>query len=59
MHAKIESSVTTGGIDVDRRVGFSGPEALLQSSNYPAGSNFDVTLKTTTGRIDIDAKYTP
>ena len=57
--AKIESSVTTGGIDTDRQVGFSGPEALLQSSNYPAGSNFDVNLETTTGGIDIDAKYTP
>ncbi len=57
--AKIESSVTTGGIDVNRQVGFSGTEALLQSTNYPAGYNFDVTLETTTGGIDIDAKYTP
>ncbi|MDH5448679.1 MAG: zinc-ribbon domain-containing protein [Candidatus Bathyarchaeota archaeon] len=57
--AKIESSVTTGGIDVDRQVGFSGTEISLQSSNYPASYNFDVTLKTTTGGIDIDAKYTP
>ncbi|MDH5390610.1 MAG: zinc-ribbon domain-containing protein [Candidatus Bathyarchaeota archaeon] len=57
--AKIESSVTTGGINIVRKVGFSGPEALLQSSNYPAGSNFDVSLKTTTGGIDVDAKHTP
>jgi len=57
--AKIESSVTTGGIDIVRKVGFSSPEALLQSSNYPSGSNFDVGLKTTTGGINIDAKYTP
>jgi hypothetical protein len=57
--AKIESSVTTGGINIVRKVGFSGPEALLQSSNYPAGSNFDASLKTTTGGIDVDAKYTP
>jgi RNA polymerase subunit RPABC4/transcription elongation factor Spt4 len=57
--AKIESSVATGGIDVDRQVGFSGTETLLQSNSYPAGSNFDVTLITTTGGIDIDAKYTP
>jgi len=35
------------------------PPALVRSDNYPAGNNFDVTLKTITGRIDIDAKYTP
>ena len=57
--AKIESSVTTGGIDIDREVGFSGTKSLLRSNNYPAGSNFDVNLETTTGGIDIDAKYTP
>lgn len=57
--AKIESTVTTGGINIDRQVGFSGPESLLQSDNYPAGSNFILSLKTTTGGIDIDAKYTP
>ena len=57
--AKIESSVTTGGIDIVKKVGFSGPEALLQSSNYPASSNFDVSLKITTGGIDVDAKHTP
>jgi len=38
---------------------FSGTTSLLQSDNYPAGSNFNVSLKTTTGGIDIDAKYTP
>lgn len=57
--AKIESRVTLGGIDVARQVRFSGTESRLLSDNYPAGSNFDVTLKTTTGGIDIDAKYTP
>ncbi len=57
--AKIESSVTTGGIDVIRKVGFSGLEAALQSSNYPASHNFDINLRTTTGGIDIDAKHMP
>lgn len=57
--AKIESSVITGGIDIDRKVGFSGPDSLLQSDNYRASSNFDVGLKTTTGGIDVDAKHTP
>jgi len=57
--AKIVSSVTTGGIDIVRQVGFSGTKSPLQSTNYWAGSNFDVSLETTTGGIDIDAKYTP
>jgi len=57
--AKIESSVTTGGIDIVRKDEFSGTGSLLRSTNYPAGSNFNVSLKTTTGGIDIDAKYTP
>jgi hypothetical protein len=57
--AEIESIVTTGGIDVDRQVGFSGTAFLLRSDNYPANHNFDVSLETTTGGIDIDAKYTP
>jgi len=57
--AKIESTVTTGGIEIIRQVRFSGTTSLLQSGNYPASSNFDTSLKTTTGGIDIDAKYTP
>jgi len=56
--AMITSSVTVGGVDVDRRVGFSGPDTALQSSNYPADHNFNVHLRTTTGGIDIDAEYT-
>ena len=35
------------------------PPAVMRSDNYPAGNNFDVTLKIVTGRIDIDAEYTP
>jgi len=62
--AKIDSSVTTGGIDVESQVGFSlvysYPErAGLISDNHPAKSNFNVGLKTTTGGINIDARYTP
>ena len=57
--AKIESTVTTGGINVARQVGFSGTETPLQSNNYPADQKIDATLKTTTGGIHIDAKYTP
>ena len=62
--AKIDSSVTTGGIDVESQVGFSlvysYPErAGLISDNHPARSNFNVGLKTTTGGIRIDATYIP
>jgi len=57
--ARIESSVTTGGINIAGQVGFSGTESLLQSDNYPASSNFSISLKTTTGGIDISAQYTP
>ncbi len=57
--AKIESSVATGGIDIDRQVGFSGTSSSLESNSYPASSNFEVTLETTTGGIRIDAKYVP
>ena len=57
--AIIGSSVTTGGIDVEKQVNFSGTKSPLKSENYPASSNFDVSLKTTTGGIDIEAEYTP
>jgi hypothetical protein len=57
--AKIESTVTTGGINVARQDGFSGTKTPLQSNNYPADHKIDATLKTTTGGIHIDAKYTP
>ena len=57
--AKIESTVTTGGINVARQDRFSGTNTPLQSNNYPDDHNIDATLKTTTGGIHIDAKYTP
>jgi hypothetical protein len=57
--ARIESSTTVGGINVDKQVNFSGTESLLESNNYVTSSNFNVALKTTTGGIDIEAAYTP
>ena len=57
--AKIESTVTTGGINVARQDGFSGTKTPLQSNNYPSDQRIDAILKTTTGGIHIDAKYTP
>jgi hypothetical protein len=62
--AKIDSTVTTGGIDIDWQVGFSlvysSPDrAGILSDNHPAKNNFEVSLRTTTGGIDIDARHTP
>jgi hypothetical protein len=54
--AKIESHTSVGGINVEQQ-GFSGNQSLLQSSNYPAGSNFLVNLATTTGGVYINAYY--
>lgn len=54
--AKIESRTVVGGISVEQQ-GFSGNQSLLQSNNYPAGSNFLVNLRTTTGGIHISAIY--
>jgi hypothetical protein len=56
--ARIGSHTGVGGISVEQQ-GFSGNQSLLQSSNYPAGSNFLVNLRTTTGGININAAYEP
>jgi hypothetical protein len=54
--AKIESHTSVGGTSVEQG-GFSGNQSLLQSSNYPAGSNFLVNLATTTGSVHVNAYY--
>jgi DUF4097 and DUF4098 domain-containing protein YvlB len=54
--ARIGSRTVVGGISVEQQ-GFSGNQSLLQSSNYPAGNNFLVNLRTTTGGININAAY--
>jgi len=54
--ARIESQTVIGGINVDVQK-FSGNQTFLQSDNYPAGSNFLVNLRTTTGGININAAY--
>jgi hypothetical protein len=56
--AKIDSGSTVGGIDATVN-GFSGNRTPLQSLNYPAVHNFNVRLGTTTGRINVNADYTP
>jgi hypothetical protein len=54
--AEILSETNFGGITADVQ-GFSGNESPLRSTNYPAGSNFLVNLRATTGGIQIDADY--
>ena len=54
--ARIESHADFGGVNVDVQH-FSGNQSSLQSSNYPAGSNFLVNLRTSTGGIHISAIY--
>jgi len=54
--ARIESHTDFGGINVDVQH-FSGNQSSLQSSNYPAGSNFLLNLRATTGGIHISAIY--
>jgi hypothetical protein len=56
--AQIQSTNTLGGMDADK-VGFNGTPSQMQSINYPANSNFNITLRNTTGHIHIDATYTP
>jgi hypothetical protein len=54
--ARIEFHTDIGGTSVDVQH-FSGNQSSLQSSNYPAGSNFLVNLRATTGGIHISAIY--
>jgi hypothetical protein len=54
--ARIESYTDFGVINVDVQH-FSGNQSSLQSSNYPAGSNFLANLRTSTGGIHISAIY--
>jgi hypothetical protein len=56
--ALIQASTTTGGVTIQRNIGFSGSSSLLRSNNYPAPSNFDFDLETTTGGISINATRT-
>ena len=54
--SRISASTALGGVNVQQQ-GFSGNQAPLQSSNYPAENNFDVSLQATTGGININAVY--
>ena len=50
-------SVNVQGFDF--QADWSDSEDLLKSDNYPAGHNFDITLSTNVGGVDIDAEYAP
>jgi hypothetical protein len=54
--ARIESQTQIGEITKNLN-NFSGNESSLQSINYPAESNFRITLKTSVGGIEIKATY--
>jgi hypothetical protein len=54
--ARIESQTSIGSIAVDVQR-FSGNKSPIESNKYPAGSNFLVNLRTTTGGININASY--
>jgi hypothetical protein len=57
--AKIESTVTTGGITINTQIGFTGPKSLIMSNNYPSLRNFNVSLTVVTGGININSNYSP
>jgi len=54
----IMASTGVGSINVNE-VGFSGSTPPLHSDNYPGEGNFNVSLETSTGGININARYTP
>ncbi len=54
--ARIESRTDIGSIRTNVN-NFSGNKSPIQSNNYPAESNFIITLKTNIGSININASY--
>ncbi|MCW4054795.1 MAG: zinc-ribbon domain-containing protein [Candidatus Bathyarchaeota archaeon] len=54
--ARIESDTDLGRIALEAKR-FSGNQSPIQSNNYPAGGNFLVNLRTTTGGININSTY--
>jgi len=54
----VTASTGVGDINVNQ-VGFSGTTPPLHSDNYPDEGNFNVNLETSTGGININARYTP
>ncbi len=56
--AIVNSSTTVGSVNTNL-TRFSGITSPLQSENYPAASNFIVTLRSTVGGITVNAIYEP
>jgi hypothetical protein len=54
--AKIESHTTLGRVTLDVN-NFSGNQSPIQSDNYPAASNINVSINTNIGNIHIAASY--
>jgi hypothetical protein len=53
--ASINSSAQIGGVHVSSKVGFTGTDSSLTSTNYPAQGNFRTTLKTNVGGVEVKA----
>ena len=53
--ATINSSAQLGGVQVGNKVGFSGSDSALRSTNYPAAGNFGIVLRTNVGGVEVNA----
>ena len=56
--ATIDWDIGTGGVDIERQIGFSRDGNHMQSANYPAEENISISIATTTGGVDIWAEWT-
>ena len=57
--SEINSTAGLGQVHVGSKVGFSGADKALTSTNYPAAGNFAVHLKTNTGGVEVNAVSVP
>jgi hypothetical protein len=56
--AHVASTTSLGGVSVEEKVGFNGTNNDLRSENYVGDSNFEVTLGTNTGGVNLRLRYT-
>jgi hypothetical protein len=57
--ASINSSSKLGGVHVGSKVGFTGSDNELRSTNYPAAGNFSMILRASVGGVEIKALSAP
>jgi hypothetical protein len=57
--ASINSSSKLGGVHVGSKVGFTGGDNELRSTNYPAAGNFSMILRANVGGVEIKALSAP